>query len=75
MPRLCWLLFIILFPLGMLNIAALAVLTFLIFAEKSLPLGQRVRQVVALGLVAYGVLALAVPDVLPTIHSSAQMNM
>jgi predicted metal-binding membrane protein len=71
----CWLLFVILFPLGMLNIAALAVLTFLIFAEKSLPLGQRARQVVALGLVAYGVLALAVPDVLPTTHSYAQMNM
>jgi predicted metal-binding membrane protein len=38
----CWLLFVILFPLGMMKVAAMALITLLIFAEKSLPLGQRV---------------------------------
>jgi predicted metal-binding membrane protein len=62
----CWLLFVILFPLGMLNIAAMAAITLLIFAEKSLPLGPRVGVVGAAFLVGYGVLAVFVPEVLPT---------
>jgi predicted metal-binding membrane protein len=71
----CWLLFVILFPLGMLNIAALAALTLLIFAENALPLGQRVRQVVALTLIAYGLFAVALPQVLPTMHGVGQNSM
>jgi predicted metal-binding membrane protein len=62
----CWLLFVILFPLGMMNVAVLAVATVLIFAEKSLPLGQRIAQLAALGLIAYGVLVVVVPSTLPT---------
>jgi predicted metal-binding membrane protein len=62
----CWLLFVVLFPLGMMNIAALAALTVLIFAEKSLPLGHRIRQLGALALMGYGLIAIFVPDVLPT---------
>ena len=62
----CWLLFVILFPLGMMNIAAMAVITLLIFAEKSLPISRLAGMLAALGLIAYGALALAVPDVLPT---------
>jgi predicted metal-binding membrane protein len=30
----CWLLFVILFPLGIMNIAAMAVITLIVFAEK-----------------------------------------
>ncbi len=62
----CWLLFAILFPLGMMNIAVLAAITLLIFAEKSTPIGRRVAQFAALALVAYGVLVVFVPDALPT---------
>jgi predicted metal-binding membrane protein len=71
----CWLLFVILFPLGMLNIAALAALTLLIFAEKSLPFGQRIRQLAALALIAYGLLEVALPGVLPTMQTGAQTGM
>ena len=35
----CWLLFVILFPLGIMNIAAMAVITLIVFAEKTLPWG------------------------------------
>jgi len=56
----CWLLFVILFPL-----AAMAAITLLIFAEKSLPLGPRVSQVAAVALIAYGVLVVLVPGALP----------
>lgn len=57
----CWLLFVILFPLGMLNMAALAAVTALIFAEKALPLGPRVRLAAAGALIAYGSAVLLMP--------------
>lgn len=62
----CWLLFAILFPLGVMNIAAMAVITFLIFAEKTLPRGRAASRLTAVALVASGALVVAKPDVLPT---------
>jgi predicted metal-binding membrane protein len=61
----CWLLFVLLLPLGMMNIAAMALLTLLIFAEKMLPAGQRVAQMAAAALILYGGLVLAYPRLLP----------
>ncbi|MGI8553639.1 MAG: DUF2182 domain-containing protein [Dehalococcoidia bacterium] len=61
----CWLLFLILFPLGVMNIAAMALLTLLIFAEKSLPVGRQVAHLVALGLIVYGLVVLFIPAALP----------
>jgi predicted metal-binding membrane protein len=65
----CWLLFVILFPLGMMNVAAMVVVTLLIFAEKSLPIGERIAQLAALALIAYGVLVVVVPSALPTMRA------
>jgi predicted metal-binding membrane protein len=62
----CWLLFVLLFPLGIMNVGAMAALTALIFAEKSLPHGRRIGQVAGLALLAYGGLVLLVPELLPT---------
>src|SRR3990172_9995057 len=62
----CWLLFVILFPLGIMNVAAMAAITLLIFAEKSLPAARRLGGAAALALMAYGTLVLFVPDALPT---------
>jgi predicted metal-binding membrane protein len=62
----CWLLFVILFPLGMMNIAAMAMITLLIFAEKTLPLGNTVARVAAVAMITYGALVILVPDALPT---------
>ena len=62
----CWLLFVILFPLGVMNVAVMAALTALIFAEKSLPVGRRIGQAAAVALVAYGVVVLFLPAALPT---------
>jgi predicted metal-binding membrane protein len=62
----CWLLFVLLFPLGIMNVAAMALITLLIFTEKSWLLGRRVAQSAAVALVAYGALVLVVPDALPT---------
>jgi predicted metal-binding membrane protein len=59
------LLFVLLFPLGIMNIAAMALLTILIFAEKCFPLGARIAQFAALALILYGTLVIVVPAALP----------
>ena len=67
----CWMLFVILFPLGMMNVGAMALITLLIFAEKSTPLGRQIAGFAALGLVAYGALVMFMPDLLPTMTMSS----
>ena len=62
----CWLLFVILFPLGMLNVAVIAVITLLIFAEKALPLGQWASRIAAVALIVYGAVVIFWPHALPT---------
>src|SRR6202022_2807886 len=42
-----WLLFVLLFPLGIMNIAAMGLLTALIFAEKVFQQGARIAQLTA----------------------------
>jgi predicted metal-binding membrane protein len=46
-----WLLFVLLFPLGIMNIAAMAVLTVLICAEKVFPQAERIARVAGLALI------------------------
>ncbi len=59
-----WLLFILLLPLGIMNVAEMALLTALIFVEKVFPLGARIAQFAALVLILYGVLVIVAPAAL-----------
>ncbi len=61
----CWLLFVILFPLGIMNIAVMALVTALIFAEKALPIGRQISKLAGVGLIIYGVLVMFLPTALP----------
>ena len=61
----CWLLFVILFPLGLMNITVMALVTALIFAEKALPIGRQISLLTGIGLIVYGVLVLFLPAALP----------
>ena len=61
----CWFLFVILFPLGIMNVAVMALLTVLISAEKSFPLGRQISQISGVALILYGVLVVLVPAALP----------
>ncbi|MCX7623388.1 MAG: DUF2182 domain-containing protein [Thermomicrobium sp.] len=61
----CWLLFLILLPLGSMNITAMLLLTALIFAEKTLPFSRPVRIGAAAVLCAFGVLVVFDPRLLP----------
>ena len=61
----CWLLFVILFPLGIMNTAVMALVTALIFAEKALPIGRQISKLAGAGLIVYGVLIMFLPAALP----------
>ncbi|MGH7155983.1 MAG: DUF2182 domain-containing protein, partial [Acetobacteraceae bacterium] len=69
----CWLLFIILFPLGIMNIAAMIAVTLLVSAEKVLPWGGRAVRATAAALVLYGVAVALYPSALPTFTGSGGM--
>jgi predicted metal-binding membrane protein len=59
-----WLLYVLLFPLGIMNLAAMVLLTMLTFAEKRLPMGARIAHGAALALILCGTLVLVVPAAL-----------
>lgn len=61
----CWLLFVILIPLGLMNLPVMALVTALIFAEKALPVGRQISLIAGVGLIAYGALVIVVPAALP----------
>jgi predicted metal-binding membrane protein len=67
----CWLLFAILFPLGIMNIGAMAGITLIIFAEKTLPWPRLAPYAAAFALVLYGALVIASPQLLPTFQKDA----
>lgn len=71
----CWLLFAILFPLGMMNVAAMAAVTILIGVEKTAPWGRWGSRVAAILLVAAGAAVLGRPTLLPTYPASQPMQM
>ena len=71
----CWLLFVILFPLGIMNTAAMAAITLVIFAEKTLPWGRPLAWATTAGLVVYGAVVVAAPQLLPTFPSGGEMAM
>lgn len=62
----CWLLFVILFPLGIMNVAAMAVVALLVLAEKTLPVGQRISQLIGVALIGVGLAIVFSPGLLPT---------
>ena len=59
-----WLLFVLLFPMGIMNVAAMAGLTVVIFAEKMFPRYPRIAQGVGLALILSGILVIVVPTTL-----------
>lgn len=54
----CWALMLLLFAAGVMNLAWIAVLTFIVISEKLAPPNIRVRQIVAVLLLGVGLIAL-----------------
>jgi predicted metal-binding membrane protein len=65
----CWLLFLILIPLGVMNVAAMVAIALLVFAEKTLPHGRSVGLLASVALVVVGVAVAVQPSLLPTVTS------
>ena len=62
----CWLLFVVLVTLGVMNVAAMLAVTLVVFAEKTMPGGEQVARAVAVGLVVLGAVVLVSPGALPS---------
>jgi predicted metal-binding membrane protein/signal transduction histidine kinase len=71
----CWLLFVILFPLGIMNVGAMAVITLIILAEKTLPWPRLAPYATAFALVLYGALVIASPQFLFTFRKDGGADM
>lgn len=63
----CWMLFLILVPLGVMNVAAMVGVAVVVFAEKALPVGHAVGRVAAVALIGLGVAVAVNPSLLPTV--------
>lgn len=61
----CWLLFVILVPLGVMNLVAMGIVTVIVFAEKTMPGGERTARIAGAALLVFGTVALIRPGYLP----------
>jgi len=71
----CWGLMIVLVAVGVMNVAVMAALAAVIFAEKLWRHGKQFGQAVGVMLVAIGVLAIWFPWLLPGLHASGMPAM
>lgn len=71
----CWGLMIVLIAVGVMNVAVMAALAVVIFAEKLWRYGKPFSQAVGVLLVAVGVLAIWFPWLLPGLHVSGMPMM
>ena len=70
----CWMLFVILFPLGM-SVGAMAAVALIILAERTLPWPWLARYAVALALVLYGALVIVSSQLYPPIQKGGSAAM
>lgn len=71
----CWGLMIVLIAVGVMNLAAMAALAVVIFAEKLWRYGKPFGQAIGVVLVTVGVLAIWFPWLLPGLHAAAMPAM
>jgi predicted metal-binding membrane protein len=74
----CWMLMTILFPLGIMTVAVMALVTLVVFAEKALAWERVAVYGTAAVLMLYGALVVAAPQFLPTygmVAPGKRMNM
>jgi predicted metal-binding membrane protein len=67
----CWMLMAILFPLGLMNVAIMALVMLVVFAEKTLAWERVAVYGTAAVLMLYGAVVVVVPHLLPTYRMAA----
>lgn len=63
----CWLLFLVLIPLGVMNVAAMAAVAVLVFVEKVVPWGRPAARAAGVLLIVAGAAVAFAPSLLPTV--------
>ena len=61
----CWALMVVLFAVGVMSITWMVVVAAIVFAEKVLPVGERVAQALAVVLIALGIWVVFAPGSVP----------
>ena len=61
----CWALMVVLFAVGVMSITWMVVVAAIVFAEKVLPVGERVAQALAIVLVVLGIWVAVAPGSVP----------
>jgi predicted metal-binding membrane protein len=61
----CWALMVVLFAVGVMSITWMVILAAIVFAEKVLPVGERVAQVLAVALIGFGTWVAVDPGSVP----------
>jgi predicted metal-binding membrane protein len=69
----CWALMLVLFAVGVMSLTWMVIVAAVIFAEKVLPLGERLATVFALALVGLGVWIALAPDSVPLLTQPGGM--
>ena len=62
----CWVLFVLLLPLGVMNLAIMGIATAVIFVEKATVIGHRFSRWLGVALIAGGLFVLVAPTSIPT---------
>ena len=71
----CWALMVVLFAVGVMSLIWMAIVAAVIFAEKVLPLGERLVVGFAVALVALGLWVALAPDSVPFLTEPGGMMM
>ena len=61
----CWALMVVLFAVGVMSITWMVVVAAIVFAEKVLPVGERMAQALAVVLIALGIWVAVAPRSVP----------
>jgi predicted metal-binding membrane protein len=69
----CFGLFVILFAVGVMSLAWMALIAAVIFIEKALPFGERAARVFAVGFILLGLLVAADPSAVPGLTEPGRM--
>lgn len=70
----CWGLMLVLFAVGVMSVFWMAVVAAVVFAEKVLPAGDRLKNVFAFALVALGLWIAAAPSSVPGLRAPGEME-
>jgi predicted metal-binding membrane protein len=69
----CWALMLVLFVVGVMSITWMLVVAAVIFAEKVLPVGERVAPTIAVALIAAGIWVAVAPESVPGLTSPGRV--